>query len=90
MSGDNTNKPEEVFEVAPEYDFSGGQRGRFYIPKKITTTIRLDDDIIVYFKKKSGRGKDRLSNPHQHDPPQIHPRVKLRGPVYIHHIVVDQ
>ncbi len=57
MNGDNTNKPEDVFEVAPEYDFSGGQRGRFYTPQKVTTTIRLDDDIILYFKKKAAEEK---------------------------------
>ena len=57
MSKDNTNKPEDVFEVEPEYDFSGGERGRFYTPKKITTTIRLDDDIILFFKKKASQEK---------------------------------
>ena len=57
MSKDNTNKPEDVFEVEPEYDFSGGERGRFYTPKKITTTIRLDDDIILFFKKKASEEK---------------------------------
>jgi uncharacterized protein (DUF4415 family) len=49
MSGDNVN--------TPEYDFSGGQRGRFYAPKKITTTIRLGDDIVMYFKKKAAEEK---------------------------------
>ena len=57
MSEHNTNKPEDAFEVAPEYDFSQGERGRFYIPKKVTTTIRLDDDIILYFKKKASEEK---------------------------------
>lgn len=42
---------EEVFEMKKEYDFSNGIRGRFYSPKKKSTTIRLDDDIILYFKK---------------------------------------
>jgi predicted DNA binding CopG/RHH family protein len=34
-----------------EYDFSHGTRGRFYSPKKISTTIRLDDDVLLYLKK---------------------------------------
>jgi predicted DNA binding CopG/RHH family protein len=34
-----------------EYDFSRGTRGRFYSPKKISTTIRLDDDVLLYLKK---------------------------------------
>ena len=41
----------EDFELQDEYDFSKGTRGRFYKPKKITTTIRLDDDILMFFKK---------------------------------------
>ncbi|MCB0369545.1 MAG: BrnA antitoxin family protein [Bdellovibrionales bacterium] len=35
-----------------EYDFSKGKRG--YYNKKLTqdkVTIRLDDDVIIYFKK---------------------------------------
>ena len=39
------------FEMKKEYDFSKGVRGRFYSPKKISTTIRLDDDVILYLKK---------------------------------------
>ncbi len=51
MSENSMKKHEELFELAPEYDFSQAERGRFYIPKKISTTMRLDDDIIIYFKK---------------------------------------
>ena len=29
-------------------------RGRFYSPKKKSVTIRLDDDVVVYFRKLSG------------------------------------
>lgn len=39
------------FELEKEYDFSKGVRGRFYRPKKVSTTLRLDDDILMYFKK---------------------------------------
>ena len=48
---------DENFVLKEEYDFSKGIRGRFYTPKKITTTIRLDDDIILYFKKMSSERK---------------------------------
>lgn len=41
----------EDFELKKEYDFSKGIRGRFYRPKKVSTTLRLDDDILLYFKK---------------------------------------
>lgn len=48
---------DEAFQIKDEYDFSGGVRGRFYQPTKRTTTIRLDDDIILYFKKKASEQK---------------------------------
>ena len=45
------------FEMKNEYDFSNGIRGRFYSPHKNPTTIRLDDDILLYFKKLAGEQK---------------------------------
>ena len=57
MSEDNMKKSEDSFEMLPEYDFSKGIRGRFYNPKKISTSIRLDDDIILYFKKRASEEK---------------------------------
>ena len=44
-------KKEEDFELEKEYDFSKGVRGRFYKPRKVSTTIRIDDDILMFFKK---------------------------------------
>ncbi len=41
---------EEDFNLRKEYDFSKGTRGRFYRPKKVPTTIRIDDDILFFFK----------------------------------------
>ncbi len=45
------------YEIEDDYDFSDGVRGRFYQPKKIPTTLRLDNDIILYFKKKASEQK---------------------------------
>ena len=45
------------YEMKEEYDFSNGIRGRFYSPKKISTTIRLDDDVILFLKKLAGMKK---------------------------------
>jgi uncharacterized protein (DUF4415 family) len=45
------------FELEPEYDFSDGVRGRFFRPRKKPTTIRLDEDVILYFKKKASEKK---------------------------------
>jgi uncharacterized protein (DUF4415 family) len=48
---------DDNFELEKEYDFSKGIHARFYTPKKTPTTIRLDDDIIIYFKKKASEDK---------------------------------
>lgn len=57
MKENNMKKSEESHEMLPEYDFSRGIRGRFYRPKKVSTSIRLDDDVILYFKKKASEEK---------------------------------
>jgi uncharacterized protein (DUF4415 family) len=55
--GNSMKQSNEDFEVKEEYDFSQGVRGRFYSPKKISTTIRLDDDILMYLKKLASEKK---------------------------------
>ena len=47
----------DEFELKDDYDFSDGVRGRFFTPKKIPTTLRLDNDVILYFKKKASEEK---------------------------------
>lgn len=43
----------DVFEIEENYDFSSGIRGRFYQSKKVSTTIRLDNDVLLFLKKKA-------------------------------------
>ena len=57
MSANNTKAMTDEYEMKKEHDFSKGVRGRFYSPKKRSTTIRLDDDLILYFKKKASEQK---------------------------------
>lgn len=57
MNADSMKNSEDVFEMKEEYDFSGAVRGRFYQPKKISTSLRLDDDILLYFRKKASMEK---------------------------------
>jgi len=57
MSNTKDREKFDDYEMQDEYDFSGGVRGRFYKPKKIPTTLRLDDDILLYFKKKASEQK---------------------------------
>jgi uncharacterized protein (DUF4415 family) len=45
------------FEMEEKYDFTGGIRGRFTHPKKVPTTMRIDSDVLLYLKKKSGEKK---------------------------------
>ncbi len=43
----------DKFDMEEHYDFSTGVRGRFYQSKKVSTTIRLDNDILLFLKKKA-------------------------------------
>jgi len=45
------------YEMLDEYDFSNGVRGRFYEPKKIPVSLRLDNDIVLFFKKLASEQK---------------------------------
>ena len=36
-----------------EYSFAKGIRGKFYRPRKVQKTIRIDRDILDYFQKMS-------------------------------------
>ncbi|PLY07512.1 MAG: hypothetical protein C0625_04875 [Arcobacter sp.] len=36
------------FELEDNYDFTNGVRGRFYKPKKVPTSMRLDNDILLF------------------------------------------
>jgi predicted DNA binding CopG/RHH family protein len=45
------------FELKDNYDFNNGIRGRFYKPKKIPTSMRLDNDILIFLKKQASEKK---------------------------------
>ncbi len=45
------------YELKDHYDFSNAIRGRFYRPKKIPTSLRLDDDVLVILKKEASEKK---------------------------------
>lgn len=57
MKGHSMKHMDDNFELKDEYDFSKGVRGRFYTPHKKSTTIRLDDDVVLYFKKLASEKK---------------------------------
>jgi uncharacterized protein (DUF4415 family) len=41
------------YEMKEHYDFSHAVRGRFYQPKKVTETLKLDDDVLLFLKKQA-------------------------------------
>ncbi len=45
------------FELEDNYDFTDGVKGRFYKPKKIPTSMRLDNDILIFLKKQASEKK---------------------------------
>jgi len=49
MSNIKEREKFDDYEMLDEYDFSDGIRGRFYEPKKIPLSLRLDNDIVLYF-----------------------------------------
>ena len=50
-------RTDNQYEMKKEYDFSKAVRGRFFDPRKVSTTIRLDEDIILYLKKEAREKK---------------------------------
>jgi len=57
MSSIKDREKFDDYEMLDNYDFSGGVRGRFYEPKKIPVSLRLDNDIVLYFKKLASEQK---------------------------------
>ncbi len=57
MSNTKDREKYDDYDMLEEYDFSGGMRGRFYEPKKIPVSLRLDNDIVIYFKKMASEQK---------------------------------
>jgi predicted DNA binding CopG/RHH family protein len=57
MSNIKEREKFDDYEMLEEYDFSGGIRGRFYEPKKIPVSLRLDNDIVLFFKKLASEKK---------------------------------
>lgn len=57
MSNIKEREKFDEYEMLDEYDFSDGVRGRFYEPKKIPVSLRLDNDIVLFFKKLASEKK---------------------------------
>ena len=46
-------------------DWSGAERGKFYRPVKQQITLRIDADVIAWFKAKSPKGRGYQTNINQ-------------------------
>jgi len=57
MSNIKQREKFDDYEMKDEYDFSDAVRGRFYEPKKIPVSLRLDNDIVLFFKKLASEKK---------------------------------
>jgi len=57
MSNIKEREKYDNYEMLDDYDFSEGIRGRFYEPKKIPVSLRLDNDIVLFFKKMASEQK---------------------------------
>jgi len=57
MSNIKERENYDDYEMLEDYDFSNGVRGRFYEPKKIPVSLRLDNDIVLFFKKLASEQK---------------------------------
>ncbi|MCH8552917.1 MAG: BrnA antitoxin family protein [Natronospirillum sp.] len=53
MKTPEERKALDDFDLPDEVDFSGAVRGRFYKPRKVSTTIRIDNDVLLFLKKKA-------------------------------------
>jgi len=47
----NLSENEIDYSDIPEIDFSNAERGRFYRPVKQAVTLRLDADVVEWFKR---------------------------------------
>ncbi len=57
MSSIKDREKYDDYKMLDDYDFNDGVRGRFYKPKKIPVSLRLDNDIVLYFKKLASEQK---------------------------------
>ncbi|MCI0501179.1 MAG: BrnA antitoxin family protein [Epsilonproteobacteria bacterium] len=57
MSNIKQREKFDDYEIEDDYDFTDGVRGRFYEPKKVPVSLRLDNDIVLYFKKLASEKK---------------------------------
>ena len=52
-----SDKDKTDMKLQAEVNFSKGIRGRFYRPHKVSTTIRIDDDVLLLFKNLATKKK---------------------------------
>jgi predicted DNA binding CopG/RHH family protein len=57
MSNIKEREKFDDYEMLDEYNFNDGVRGIFYELKKIPVSLRLDNDIVLFFKKLASEQK---------------------------------
>lgn len=52
----------DTSDIAEITDWSGAERGRFYRPNKQQVTLRLDADILAWFRAQSGKYQTQIKS----------------------------
>ena len=59
------DKDIDIASIPERRDWSGAKRGLFYRPVKQQLTLRLDADVVAWFKKRAPEGKGYQSDINQ-------------------------
>jgi len=58
---DQSEEDIDTSEIAEVIDWSQGERGRFYRPRKQQVTLRIDADVLAWFKTQGGKYQTRIN-----------------------------
>ncbi|MDG3443710.1 BrnA antitoxin family protein [Nitrospirillum amazonense] len=59
---DRDTRPIDTSDAPEITDFSGGQRGRFFRPVKVPLSLRLDADVLDWFKRQGAGYQGRIND----------------------------
>lgn len=52
---DSAKTPVDLSDIAEQADWTGAVRGRFYRPIKQQITLRIDADVLAWFRAQGGK-----------------------------------
>jgi len=78
MKNANERAKYDDYEMLDNYDFADSVRGRFYEPKKIPTSMRLDNDILIFLKDKNQWKENSLPNAYLQSTSWIYAKRRIK------------